>query len=64
MLDNFDDDEVRDAVRAIDGRAIVEVSGGITVERVAALGGLGVDVISVGALTHSAPACDLGLDWG
>jgi nicotinate-nucleotide pyrophosphorylase (carboxylating) len=64
MLDNFDDHEVRDAVRAIDGRAIVEVSGGITVERVAALGGLGVDVISVGALTHSAPACDLGLDWG
>ncbi|MGB8223325.1 MAG: carboxylating nicotinate-nucleotide diphosphorylase [Polyangiales bacterium] len=64
MLDNFDDDEVRDAVRAIDGRAIVEVSGGVTVERVAALGGLGVDVISVGALTHSAPACDLGLDWG
>jgi len=63
MLDNFDDDEVRDAIRAIGGRAIVEVSGGITLERVAALGALGVDVISVGALTHSAPACDLGLDW-
>ncbi|MGB8329247.1 MAG: carboxylating nicotinate-nucleotide diphosphorylase [Polyangiales bacterium] len=63
MLDNFDDDGVRDAVRSIDGRAIVEVSGGITLERVAALGALGVDVISVGALTHSSPACDLGLDW-
>jgi len=64
MLDNFDDADVRDAVRSIDGRAIVEVSGGITLERVAALGALGVDIISVGALTHSSPACDLGLDWG
>jgi nicotinate-nucleotide pyrophosphorylase (carboxylating) len=63
MLDNFDADEVRDAVRTIDGRAIVEVSGRITLERVTALGALGVDVISVGALTHSSPACDLGLDW-
>jgi len=63
MLDNFNDDQVRDALALIDGRAIVEVSGGITLERVAALGALGVDVISVGALTHSSPACDLGLDW-
>lgn len=63
MLDNFDDDAVRDALRSIAGRAIVEVSGGITLERVRSLGALGVDVISVGALTHSAPACDLGLDW-
>ena len=64
MLDNFNDDEVRDALRSIDGRAIVEVSGGITLERVAVLGALGVDVISVGALTHSSPSRDLGLDWG
>jgi nicotinate-nucleotide pyrophosphorylase (carboxylating) len=63
MLDNFDDDEVADALELIDGRAIVEVSGGVTLERVAALGALGVDVISVGALTHSSPSCDLGLDW-
>ncbi len=63
MLDNFDDDAVRDALTLIDGRAIVEVSGGITLERVATLGALGVDVISVGALTHSSPSCDLGLDW-
>ncbi len=63
MLDNFDDDAVRDALPLIDGRAIVEVSGGITLERVATLGALGVDVISVGALTHSSPSCDLGLDW-
>lgn len=63
MLDNFDDDAVRDALALVDGKAIVEVSGGVTLERVAALGALGVDVISVGALTHSSPACDLGLDW-
>jgi len=63
MLDNFNDEEVRDAMALVDGRAIVEVSGGITLERVAALGALGVDVISVGALTHSAPSSDLGLDW-
>ena len=63
MLDNFNDDEVRDALASVDGRAIVEVSGGITLDRIAALGALGVDVISVGALTHSSPSCDLGLDW-
>ena len=64
LLDNFDDAEVRDALALVDGRAVVEVSGGITLERVAALGALGVDVISVGALTHSSPSRDLGLDWG
>ena len=63
MLDNFDNDAVRDAIQSIGGRAIVEVSGGITLDRVATLGALGVDVISVGALTHSSPSCDLGLDW-
>ncbi len=63
MLDNFDDDAVRTALESIGGRAIVEVSGGITLERVSVLGSLGVDVISVGALTHSSPSCDLGLDW-
>jgi nicotinate-nucleotide pyrophosphorylase (carboxylating) len=64
MLDNFDDDEVRDALTLVSGRAIVEVSGGVTLERVASLGALEVDVISVGALTHSSPSSDLGLDWG
>ena len=63
MLDNFDDDEVRRALQTVGDRAIVEASGGITLERVASLGALGVDVISVGALTHSAPSSDLGLDW-
>jgi nicotinate-nucleotide pyrophosphorylase (carboxylating) len=63
MLDNFDDEQVGDALTLVAGRALVEVSGGITLDRVARLGALGVDVISVGALTHSSPACDLGLDW-
>lgn len=63
MLDNFDDEQAGDALRLVAGRALVEVSGGITLDRVARLGELGVDVISVGALTHSSPACDLGLDW-
>ncbi len=63
MLDNFDDAQVREAIDVIAGKAIIEVSGGITLERVAALGAMGVDVISVGALTHSSPSCDIGLDW-
>ncbi len=64
LLDNFDDARVAVALERVAGRAIVEVSGGITLARIAALGALGVDVISVGALTHSARAVDLGLDWG
>ena len=63
MLDNFDDEQVRDALALVAGRALIEVSGGITVDRVASLGAMGVDVISVGALTHSSPSSDLGLDW-
>lgn len=63
MLDNFSDAQVQDAVAFIDGRAIIEVSGGITLERIPVLAELGANVISVGALTHSSPACDLGLDW-
>lgn len=63
MLDNFDDAEVAEALHRIAGRAIVEVSGGITPERIRTLATLGVDVISIGALTHSAPAVDIGLDW-
>ncbi|MFT3921508.1 MAG: carboxylating nicotinate-nucleotide diphosphorylase [Myxococcales bacterium] len=66
LLDNFDDAMVQDAValnRARSGRAILEASGGITLERIARLASYGVDVISVGALTHSAPSVDIGLDW-
>jgi len=63
LLDNFDDAMVAKAIAVNRGRAILEASGGITFERVATLSALGVDVISVGALTHSAPAADVGLDW-
>jgi len=62
MLDNFANDQITVAVERARGRALVEVSGGITLERIPGLGEAGVDVISVGALTHSAPAADIGLD--
>lgn len=63
LLDNFEDDAVERAIAFTAGRAILEASGRITLERIARLGALGVDVISSGALTHSARAVDLGLDW-
>jgi nicotinate-nucleotide pyrophosphorylase (carboxylating) len=62
MLDNFTVDELREGVELIAGRAIVEASGGVNLDTVAAIAATGVDVISVGALTHSARALDLGLD--
>ncbi len=62
MLDNFKPDEVSAAVKLVGKRALVEVSGGITLERVAALSKAGVDIISVGALTHSVPSADIALD--
>ena len=62
MLDNFDSAALTEAVERTRDRAIVEVSGGVTLARVKELGELGVDVASVGALTHSAPASDIGLD--
>jgi nicotinate-nucleotide pyrophosphorylase (carboxylating) len=62
LLDNFPLDELREAVRRASGRAILEASGGITLESIAKVAGTGVNVISVGALTHSAPAADIALD--
>jgi nicotinate-nucleotide pyrophosphorylase (carboxylating) len=62
MLDNFSLDDLRAGVDKIAGRAIVEASGGITLDTIAEVAGTGVDVISVGALTHSVRALDLGLD--
>ncbi|WP_435415159.1 carboxylating nicotinate-nucleotide diphosphorylase [Ruicaihuangia caeni] len=62
MLDNFTLDELRRGVALIGGRAVVEASGGVSLQTVADIAATGVDVISVGALTHSAPAIDLGLD--
>ncbi len=62
LLDNMSDEEMAEAVRRVRGRALLEASGGITLERIPALARLGLDFISVGALTHSAPAVDIGLD--
>lgn len=62
MLDNFSLDDLRAGVAHIDGRALVEASGGITLDTIAEVAATGVDVISVGALTHSVRALDLGLD--
>ncbi|MGO2111834.1 MAG: carboxylating nicotinate-nucleotide diphosphorylase [Pseudoclavibacter sp.] len=62
MLDNFSIDELRAGVERVAGRAIVEASGGVRLETVRAIAQTGVDVISAGALTHSARALDLGLD--
>jgi nicotinate-nucleotide pyrophosphorylase (carboxylating) len=62
MLDNFDANEIAVAVERAHGRALIEVSGGIALERIPALARAGVDIVSVGALTHSAPAADIGLD--
>jgi nicotinate-nucleotide pyrophosphorylase (carboxylating) len=63
LLDNFADSDLPAAVERVAGRALVEVSGRVTLERVAVIARARVDVISVGALTHSAGAVDLGLDW-
>jgi nicotinate-nucleotide pyrophosphorylase (carboxylating) len=63
MLDNMPLDLMHDCVQLVAGRAIVEASGGVTLDRVWAIAETGVDWISVGALTHSAPALDLGLDF-
>jgi nicotinate-nucleotide pyrophosphorylase (carboxylating) len=62
MLDNFSLDDLRTGVALVAGRAVVEASGGVTLETVRAIAETGVDVISVGALTHGARALDLGLD--
>jgi nicotinate-nucleotide pyrophosphorylase (carboxylating) len=62
MLDNFTDELVAEGVRRAKGRALVEVSGGVTLERIATLARLGVDLVSIGALTHSAPAADISLE--
>lgn len=62
LLDNFSLDALRAGVALIDGRATVEASGGVNLDTVGDIARTGVDVISVGALTHSARALDLGLD--
>jgi nicotinate-nucleotide pyrophosphorylase (carboxylating) len=61
MLDNMSLDEMRTAVATINGRALVEASGGVNLERVRAIAETGVDIISVGALTHSPRAMDISM---
>ena len=61
MLDNMDLDQMRTAVQIAAGRVPLEASGNVNLERVAAIAATGVDYISVGALTHSAPALDLSM---
>jgi len=62
LLDNFSLEDLKTAVHEVAGRAILEASGGVTPETVRAIAQTGVNVISVGALTHSAPSLDIGLD--
>ena len=62
MLDNFNLEDLRKGVELINGKCVVEASGGVNLDTVAEIAKTGVDVISVGALTHSARALDLGLD--
>jgi len=64
LLDNMAPDRLRQAVERNAGRAVLEASGGITLESVRAVAETGVDLISVGWITHSAPCLDLGLDQG
>ena len=64
LLDNFSLDDLREAVRRTAGRAVLEASGGVSLATVGEIAATGVDVISVGALTHSVMALDIGLDIG
>lgn len=63
LLDNFDDATLDGAVALTAGRALLEVSGNVSLERIEVIARAGIDVVSVGALTHSAGSVDLGLDW-
>lgn len=63
LLDNMSPPTLREAVALVDGRVLTEASGGVDLSTVRAIAETGVDLISVGALTHSAPVLDLGLDF-
>jgi nicotinate-nucleotide pyrophosphorylase (carboxylating) len=62
MLDNFSLDDTKKAVELVNGRFVLEASGGVNLQTVRAIAETGVQIISVGAITHSAPALDIGLD--
>lgn len=63
LLDNMGPTELRNAVKMVAGRCLTEASGGVNLDTVREIAAAGVDLISVGALTHSAPVLDLGLDF-
>ncbi len=63
LLDNMTTERLREAVKRVAGRCAIEASGGVNLDTVRTIAETGVDVISVGALTHSAPVLDLGLDF-
>lgn len=63
LLDNMDPAQLREAVRVVGGRVPLEASGGVTLETIRSLAETGVDFISVGRITQSAPAVDIGLDY-
>ena len=63
LLDNMDTPTVEEAVRRTRGRALLEASGGITLDRIPELARAGVDAISLGAVTHSVIAADVALDF-
>jgi nicotinate-nucleotide pyrophosphorylase (carboxylating) len=62
LVDNLSLEEIRDAVGRTRGRAKVEISGGVTLDRIPALAATGADFVSAGALTHSAPAADISFE--
>jgi len=62
LVDNMSTDDIRRAVEQVAGRAKIEISGGVTLERIPELAATGADYVSVGALTHSAPAVDISFD--
>lgn len=62
LLDNMSTDDIRTAVGRARGRALTEISGGVTLERIPELAATGADFVSVGALTHSAPAVDISFE--
>lgn len=63
LLDNMSPDILKKAVKRVAGRCLTEASGGVSLDTVTAIAATGVDMISVGALTHSAPVLDIGLDF-
>ena len=64
LLDNMDVPELKQAVKIVAGRSVLEASGGINLETIRDKASTGVDYVSVGRMTQSAPAVDIGLDWG